>query len=279
MDASADYRQLFADMACRLDEDLDLALGALYIAGEDGSNVDVEGSVQALDHLAREASMNLDPAMDLPTKLERLSLYLGLKQGFGGDKADYYNPQNVYLNLVLERRKGIPISLSLVYMEVGSRLGIQFEAIGLPGHLVIRSGPSNAETYVDPFHRGRLLSKEDCVELIGRLYGGRVELRDEFFRPYRGKQFLVRLLANLKNIHIKRGDYPRAIAAADRTALIDPSMASNLNERAWMFQKTSQYSKAIEDLEAFLKLQPEAADTERVRKEIRALWKTIATLN
>ena len=279
MDAATDYRQLFANMVCRLDEDLDLARGALYIAGEDGSDVDVKGSIQALDHLAREASMNLDPTMDLPTKLERLSQYLGLKQGFSGDKADYYNPQNVYLNLVLERRKGIPISLSLVYMEVGSRLGIQFEAIGLPGHLVIRSGPPNTETYMDPFHRGRLLSKEDCVDLTGRLYGGRVELRDEFFRPYSRKQFLVRLLANLKNIYIRMGDYPRAIAAADRTALIDPSMGSNLNERAWLFQKTGQYSKAIKDLEAFLKLQPEAADNERVRKEIRALWKTIATLN
>ena len=279
MNTAITYRQLFADMVGRLGDDIDLARGALYIAGEDCQDVDVEGSIQTLDDLALRASEGLDPSMDLPTKLERLSLFLGPKEGFRGDKTDYYNPQNAYLNRVLERKKGIPITLSLIYMEVGLRLGIVCEAIGLPGHLVIRAGDPSMGLYMDPFHRGRLLSKDDCLELMGRIYGGRVELRDEFFRPYTKKQFLVRILANLKNMHVRLRDYTKALAAVDRMALIDPNMGSNLKERAWIFSQTGQYRKAIKDLEAFLKLQPRPDEAKRVKGQIQSLWKTIATLN
>ena len=279
MEPSTYYRQLFADMVGRLGEDMDLARAALCIAAEDCGDVDPEASIQALENLALEASESLDPSMDLASRIERLSLYLGLKQGFSGDKGDYYNPFNVYLNQVLERKRGIPITLSLIYMEVGARLGIEFDAIGLPGHLVIRSGPPHRELYVDPFHRGRLLSRSDCEEMIGKIHGGKVELRDEFFQPYTKKQFLVRLLANLKNMYARAGDYPKAIAAADRTSLIEPTMGSNLRDRAWMFHQTGQYRKAIGDLEAFLKLKPNAEEAKKAREQIRTLWKTIATLN
>ncbi len=279
MDTKTVYRQLFADMVGRLGEDLDLAQGALYIAAEDSPDVDIEGSNSILDQMAQEVSENLEPSMDLPAKLRRLSLYLGVTQGFCGDEEDYYNPRNVYLNQVLKRKRGIPITLSLVYMEVGSRLGIFFEPIGLPGHLVMRAGSPDTEIYVDPFHYGRLLSREDCAHLIRNMFGGKVELTDHHFRPYTKRQFLIRLLANLKNVYTKRGDYHRAIAAADRVALVDPHMSSNLKERAWMFSRTNQYGRAIEDLESYLKLQPEAEDAKRVRGQIRALWKTIATLN
>ena len=279
MDTNSDYRQLFVDTICRLYQDLDLARGALYIAGEDLAYVDVEASIHVLDRLAFELSKRLKPTMDFATKLACLSAYLGSEKGFSGDNADYYDPGNAYLNLVLKRKKGIPITLSLVYVEVGARLGIQFEAIGLPGHLVIRSGPPGFESYVDPFHQGKILSKHECIKLIDGLYGGRVELRDESFHPYRRKQLLVRLLANLKSMYVRKGDYLKAIAAADRIDLIEPGLRDNLKERAWMFHQVGQYRNAIKDLEALLKLCERYNETESVRKEIRALWKTIATLN
>ena len=256
MNTKAVYRQLFADMVGRLGEDLDLAQGALYIAAEDSPDVDIEGSNSILDQMAQEVSENLEPSMDLTAKL-----------------------RNVYLNQVLKRKRGIPITLSLVYMEVGSRLDIFFEPIGLPGHLVMRAGSPDTEIYVDPFHYGRLLSREDCVHLIRNMFGGKVELTDQDFMPYTKRQFLIRLLANLKNVYTKKGDYHMAIAAADRVALVDPHMSTNLKDRAWMFCRTNQYGRAIEDLESYLKLQPEAEDAKRVRGQIRALWKTIATLN
>ena len=273
------YRRLFADMVGRLGDDIDLARGALYIAGEDGQDTDVEASIRALDELAIGASEGLEPSMDMPTKLARLGMYLGLKEGYRGDTIDYYNPQNVYLDRVLERRKGIPITLSLIYMEVALRLGIVCEAIGLPGHLVIRAGDPEMGLFMDPFHRGRLLSKDDCLELISEMYGERVEIRNEFFQPYTKKQFLTRMLANLKNMHIRRKNYAEAIAAADRMALIDPNLGSNLKERAWMFRETGQHRKAVDDLQAYLKLQPDLEEAEMVKWEIQLLRRILASLN
>ena len=266
-------------MVGRLGDDIDLARGALYIAGEDGQDTDVEASIRALDELAIGASEGLEPSMDMPTKLARLGMYLGLKEGYRGDTIDYYNPQNVYLDRVLERRKGIPITLSLIYMEVALRLGIVCEAIGLPGHLVIRAGDPEMGLFMDPFHRGRLLSKDDCLELISEMYGERVEIRNEFFQPYTKKQFLTRMLANLKNMHIRRKNYAEAIAAADRMALIDPNLGSNLKERAWMFRETGQHRKAVDDLQAYLKLQPDLEEAEMVKWEIQLLRRILASLN
>ena len=256
-----------------------MARAALYIAGEDAAKVDVERSLEVLDKLAEDVGLAMESSIGPATAVEKLSLVLGVKKGFKGDSNDYYNPSNAFLDQALERKKGLPIILSLVYMEVGSRLGMEFEAVGLPGHLVIRLRDRGPEVYLDPFNRGRLMTRDDCMEQIGRMYGGRVELVDEHFEPYSKKQFLIRLLANLKNIYIRLKDYPKAIAAADRVALIDPHMGSNLKERAWMFNRVRQYRRAIEDLETYLRLEPDAKDARRVRGQVRTLWKTIATLN
>jgi regulator of sirC expression with transglutaminase-like and TPR domain len=241
--------------------------------------VDVNEGLGKLDRLAAKASDLLGSSMDTVSRLESLSLYLSVKEGFNGDAKDYYNPDNVYLNRVLDRRRGMPISLSLVYMEVGLRLGIQFDAIGLPGHLVIRAITPERDYYIDAFHRGRVMSRSDCVEMVGKMYGDRVELHDRFFEPYTKKQFLVRLLSNLKGIYSRSGEYSKALAAADRIALLDPSMGSNLKERSWIFQQMGQYKKAIEDLESYLKSWPQVEDAQQVKNQIQGLWKTIATLN
>ena len=279
MDTSTEFRRLFADMVHRHDENIDLALAALYIAGEDCPNVDVEGSINLLDSMAHEIGGALNPSMDLTTQLQYLSQYLGLKQGFCGDEMDYYNPQNVYLHRVLERKRGIPIALSLIYIEVGYRLGIVFETIGLPGHVVIRTGPPEMELYIDPFNRGGAFSKTGCRELVENMFGGGVEVRDDFLLPYNKKRFLIRLLDNLKNMYSKVGDYQKAVIAADRIDLIDPTLGRNLRERAWMYQRAGQHHKAIEDLESYLRLGFEPTDAHDAKRQIQALWKMIVTLN
>ncbi len=279
MNAKNLYREMFADLVGRRGEDIDLAMGALYVAAEDTPAVDIEGATRILDRLAEEAGEGLEPSMDLRAKLSALSYHLGVTQDYRGDRDDYYNPNNVYLDHVLATKRGIPVTLSLIYMEVGYRLGLSLEPIGLPGHLVIRAASQDADIYVDPFHYGRLLSKDECVDLIRDLFGERARPSDDDFQPYSKRQFLVRLLTNLKGMHVRRGDYGKAMAAADRIALIDPRMGSNLKERAWIFQRVGQRRRAIEDLESYLDLYPDAGDKERVRGQIQDLWKTIASLN
>ena len=287
----AEFRRLFSEMVGQPDEDIDLAKAALYISGEEYPDLDVAHYLDILDSLAEGASHDTrqehDPQglgnsqgrEDLRAKIQRLSEFLFVDQEFCGNDEGYYDPRNSYLNEVLDQKTGIPITISLVYMEVARRLGIVFEGIGLPGHFVIRTGPPEQELYVDPFNSGQIMSRSDCERTVHNLFQGRIEFREEFLLPYPKKAFLIRILTNLKQNYFRMEDYHRAISAADRVAIIDPSLGSNLKERAWSYYGLKQYRMAIRDLESYLKATPQAEDTEEVKRQIQAIWSTLAALN
>ncbi len=279
MDTKSVYRELFSTLVNTPQRDFDLARGALYIAAEDYPAVDVEESTSMLDNLAGEVRERLEPSMDLPAKLRALSSYLGDTQGYSSDDEDHFNPRNLYLDQVLARRKGMPIALSLVYSEVGARLGMLFEIIDLPNRLVMRTPSQDEDIYMDPHQPAELMTREECGKLTADVFGGMVHLSEEYFKPCTKKQLLVNLLSNLKMMHVRRRDYHHAIAAADRVALLDPYMGRNLKERAWMLYRTHRYTEAIEDLEAYLDLNPVADDADSVRAQINSLWDTLASLN
>ena len=279
MDTKKAYRELFATLVNSPQRDFDLAKGALYIAAEDYPAVDVEESTSMLDNLAGEIRERLEPSMDLPAKLRALSSYLRDTQGYSSDDEDHFNPRNLYLDQVLARRKGMPITLSLVYSEVGARLGMLFEIIDLPNRLVMRTPSQDEDIYLDPYQHGELMTREECGKLTANVFGGLVQLSEEYFKPCTKKQLLVNMLSNLKMTHVRRRDYQHAIAAADRVALLNPYMGSNLKERAWMLYRTHRYTEAIEDLETYLDLNPVADDADSVRAQINSLWDTLASLN
>ena len=279
MDTKQVYRELFANLVSPTQRDFDLAKGALYIAAEDSPTVNVEESTTKLDDLAEEVREHLKPSMDLNTKLKTLGSYLGETQGYSDDVEDQFNPDNLYLDQVLSRRKGMTIALSLVYMEVGARLGMLFEIINLPNRLVIRTPSQGEDIYLDPHRQGEIITREECGKLTEEASGQTVHLSEEFFKPCTKRQLLVNLLSNLKMMHVRRRDYSHAIAAADRVALLDPYMGSNLKERAWMFYRTHSYAKAIEDLETYLDLNPVADDADSVRAQIKNLWDNLASMN
>ena len=279
MDTKQVYRELFANLVNPTQRDFDLAKGALYIAAEDSPNVNVEESTTKLDDLAEEVREHLNPSMDLNAKLKTLGSYLGETQGYSDEVEDQFNPDNLYLDQVLSRRKGLPVALSLVYMEVGARLGMLFETINLPNRLVIRTPSQGEDIYLDPHRHGEIISREECGKLTEEASGHTVHLSEEFFKPCTKRQLLVNLLSNLKMMHVRRRDYNHAIAAADRVALLDPYMGSNLKERAWMFYRTHCYGRAIEDLETYLDLNPVADDADSVRAQIKNLWDNLASMN
>ena len=279
MDTKIVYRELFTNLVNSDTRDFDLAKGALYIAAEDSPSVDVEESTTKLDNLAEEARERLRPSMDLPTKVRALSSYLADIEGYSGDDDDHFDPRNLYLDQVLSRKKGLPISLSLIYMEVGARLGLLFEIIDLPNRLVMRTPTRNEDIYLDPNEHGDLLTRKECGKLVGDPAGRTVHLSEEYFKPCTKRQLLISLLSNLKMMHVRRRDYGHAIAAADRVALLDPYMGSNLKERAWMYYRIGCYARAIEDLEAYLDMDPVADDVESVRAKINSLWDNFASRN
>ena len=279
MDTKQVYRELFANLVKPSERDFDLAKGALYIAAEDSPEVDVEESTTMLDNLAEEARERLNPCMDMPAKLRALGSYLGETQGYSDDVEDSFNPRNLYLDQVLSTKRGMPIALSLVYMEVGARLGMFFEIIDLPNRLVMRTPNQGEDIYIDPHHHSEIMTREECGKLTADDFGHEIYLSEEFFKPCTKRQLLVNLLSNLKMMHVRRRDYNHAIAAADRVALLDPYMGSNLKERAWMFYRTHSYSKAIEDLETYLDMNPVADDADSVRAQIKNLWDSLASMN
>lgn len=269
------FRRLLSQSVSGADEDIDLPKAALYIAGTEYPDLDINHYVDILDSLAVGAASAIGASEAVRTSVESLSRYLFETTGFRGNEQDYYSPKNSYLNEVLDRKTGIPITLSVIYMGVANKLGIVLEGIGLPGHFVLRAGPVEDELYVDPYNGGRLLTMSDCEAIVGNMFGGRVKLQGEHLKPYTKKGVLIRILANLKQIYFSSQEYQKAIAAADLVQTVDPSLVGNLRERASMYYAAGEYEMAIGDLESYLTLAPEAQDADDAKRQIELIWSVL----
>jgi regulator of sirC expression with transglutaminase-like and TPR domain len=200
---SADDR--FLGFCLRHGEDFDLEQGAWLLAQTQYPDINVEAYQALLDSYAGDVSERLESCGDAKTTLTALNHYLFQELGFAGNEENYYDPQNSYLNCVLDRRIGNPINLCLVYLLVGRRLKLPLAGIGLPGHFICRFQSSSAELYVDPFNRGKLLSKADCVQY---LLQGNYTVRDDYLAPISPRRMLLRICGNLHQIyvHLSQGE-------------------------------------------------------------------------
>ena len=199
--------QQFADMASS--DELDLTQMALLIALTEYPNLDIKVERGYLDSLAEGVSRRVEEQGDLLGKANVLSEYLFDEVGFSGDQENYYDPRNSYLNDVLERRRGIPITLSLVYMEVGKRLGMDLEGVGMPGHFLVRVRSRQDEVLVDPFHRGILLSEQECATRLQEIIGDTVVWDRRYVSGVSDRELITRKLRNLLAIYSSRNDYRR----------------------------------------------------------------------
>jgi regulator of sirC expression with transglutaminase-like and TPR domain len=285
-------RKAFENLITGEDSAIDLARAALLIAAEEYPDLDIAHYIAQLDLLAERvfavtglletdfqvsglSPQNIDPFIIL----HAMNKVLFEQEGFHGNHADYYNPSNSFLNEVLERRKGIPITLSLIYMEVGRRAGLQIVGIGLPFHFVVRCNMPHGNIYIDPFEGGRLLGEQDCRERIHRSFRGKIPFNTLWLEPVSNRQFLTRMLANLKNIYIHKGDFLHALAACDRIVLLAPDAALERKDRGIVHLHLKRYSRAIRDFSTYLELAPEAEDAEALRRQIKTIRQTIAMLN
>ena len=273
------FSSRLSDLVRWPDEDISLAEAALCVSGLEYPDLDVAQYISALESLATSAESRMSDVDGPRETAKRLGQFLALGEGFQGNLEDYYDPQNSCLNRVLDRRMGIPITLSIVYMEVGRLLGLSLYGIGLPGHFVLRVGPPQWDLYLDPFNEGRVMDRTGCRRIVEELFQGRFPFRDEFLEPLSRRRILVRVLSNLKGIYQEKGDIPRAIAAADHVDMIEPGMPDNLKDRAWFHRRARHYRKAIEDLEAYVRSHPEADGREQVRGQIRSIWEELAAQN
>ncbi len=216
-----DVVDAFAQAVSVPDEEVNLARAALLIAQARFPDLDVELQLRLLDGLARGAQELLGEDRDSLRDCNILSQYLFDEVGLRGNADDYYDPQNSYLNQVLARRTGIPISLSLVYIEVGRRLDIPLVGVGMPGHFLVRHRDV-ADLYIDPFYAGIMLSAEECARRLQEVTGGRLHWRSDHLEPVGQRAFLGRMLRNLQVIYLQRREYRHALDVLDLLTVLLP---------------------------------------------------------
>lgn len=216
-----------------------------------------------LDEMARLLEARVATARDVATQASILGTYIYNELGFRGDEQTYYDPRNSYLNEVLERRLGIPISLAAVLIAVGTRAGLTIEGVGFPGHFLVRLGGQGG-IYLDPFSQARIVSKEMLETLCHRALGPSAVLTPEHLAPVGTRAMVVRTLSNLKAIYGSQRDYARALLVCDR--LVDlTSLPEQRRDRGLYAVALGAFAAAAADLNAYLTARPRAADAEQVR--------------
>ena len=274
---STDFRTLFSKEVKKPEADIRLDRAALYLAGEEYPEIDVHSYLAELDAFASQIALR-EIAETAPADLARaIAHYLFNQVGLHGNTGEYYSPENSYLNRVLETRTGIPITLSLIFLEVARRLGLRCSGVGLPGHFIV--GLDDTGEYLDPFNAGTMLSAEDCRNLVQNMSGGRLEWTDQVLAPYTKRDVLFRILNNLKSVYMQTKEYTKAVGVIQRMAIISPGMSSLYQEQAWCHAQQYEYRMAIGVLEAYLEEAGEPDDSKQVKDQITGLWASLSRLN
>jgi regulator of sirC expression with transglutaminase-like and TPR domain len=208
-----DARRRFTQLVLDQEEELDLAEAALLIAVEEYPGLDPESYLDRLRTMADEVGERLGIDRDPYHIIAAINEYLFTDLGFVGNEEDYYDPRNSYLNEVIERRTGLPVTISLVYMEIARHLGLPLVGVGFPAHFLIKYVGPETDVLLDPFHGGKFITEDDCVERLRQVYGNRMTFRREFLEPTSSRAILARLLKNLEGIYLRKRDYEHAYAA------------------------------------------------------------------
>lgn len=272
-------RLLFTGMVQKPDSAIDLAKTALYIAKEEYPELDIDRYLQILDSLAREVANETNNPSNPEQILLQINHILFEKYDFHGNTENYYDPNNSFLNEVLDRKTGIPITLSLIYLEIGKRLGLKLEGIGFPGHFLLKYKEGGSAVYIDAFNKGILLTEEDCIQKIADMYQGQLVFQKEFLEPVSNKQFLTRMLNNLKSIYMKENNNVKALEVIERLLLINPDLPQEIRDRGMLHLSSGNNSLALKDLRYYIKSLPFAPDKEEIQRYIQILMGRIAALN
>jgi regulator of sirC expression with transglutaminase-like and TPR domain len=253
-------RQQFYQEVRQPDEQISLEKAALYIAQEEYPDLDVDEYLNALDTMASEIQERL-PQDAYPLRILRtINQYLYEDLKFTGNIDDYYDPRNSFLNDVIDRRTGIPITLSLVYLSIAQRLDFPMVGIGMPAHFIIRPAVEDMEIFVDSFHNGEIMFAQDCEARLSQIYGQPVEMQPEFLEAVAPKHFLFRMLTNLKVIYLHRNEIENCLGVIERLLILFPEAPYELRDRGIIYFQANRWIEARQDLEAYLDLVPQARD-------------------
>lgn len=264
------------------EENLNLAEAALAIAQEEYGDLNIAAYLDRLDEMGATLRRRLWPDISTGDAIRSLNYYLFDELGFAGNAEDYYDPRNSFLNEVLERRRGIPITLSVVYIEVGRRIGLSLHGVSFPAHFLVKCIVRDGAIVLDPYSKGVSLSVDDLVQRLKSWHSGlepSAELIKNMLATAGSREILARMLRNLRGIYLDKRNLDKALQASDRIIALAPQAAAEYRDRGQIYLELECFRAALADFRQYLLLKPDAADAEEVQRKAMGLQQRAARLN
>ena len=277
----------FSELLSREDDRIDLARACLQIAEDAYQGLDVDGYVGEIERFGKRLRARIPLEAAPEERVVALNEFLYDDLGFSGNADNYYDPRNSYLNEVLDRRTGIPITLSVLYMEIGRRIGLEFQGVSFPGHFLVRLRVRGGTLVLDPFSGGAPQSEDELRERLKRVIPrgatGGIPVRDlpldQFLEPASNRQILARVLRNLKGVYREADKPERLLEVLNRMIIVAPESAGELRDRGMVYQRLECWRPALKDLADYLEREPDASDIDEVRAKMMDLSARCARLN
>ncbi len=273
---SVTARARFAEVVSRREPEINLALAALLIAQEEYPQLQPEPYLHRLDLFAERARDRMANETAPLILLQELSRVLYEEENFRGNANEYYDPRNSFLNDVLDRHLGIPLTLSIIYLEVGWRLGLPLTGVNFPGHFIVRYEGEAIRLLADPYQEGAIRFEDEAQSLLDQVSGGSLPLAPTHLRSADRRDILVRLLTNLKAVYLNQRDDAKALAAIERILIIKPDAAEEIRDHALALTRLGRDHEALPGLHEYLRLAPDADDRTRIElllEHIAREWK------
>ena len=264
------------------EEEIDLAEAALVLAAGEYRDLDIDAYLKRLDEMAATLKRRLRPDISTSEAIISLNHYLFEELGFAGNAEEYYDPRNSFLNEVLDRKLGIPITLSVLYIEVGRRIGLPLHGVSFPAHFLVKCALRDGAIVLDPYAKGASLGLDDLRQRLTALRNG-IELEPAVVKSMLAvagkREILVRMLRNLKGIHLHQNELDKALAAVDRIIALAPQAADEYRDRGRIYLDLECFRAALGDFRSYLLLRPEADDAGEVQRKAAELQQLAARLN
>jgi regulator of sirC expression with transglutaminase-like and TPR domain len=276
---AADPLALLARLVQGDEPTLDLGAAALAVAAAHYLQFDTASYLEQLDRLAGEARQRIGRARRAERIIAALNTFLFTEQGFCGNVESYYDPSNSFLNEVLDRRTGLPITLSILYLAITHRLGLPVFGVGMPLHFIVKYVEQGQEIYVDPFYGGEILTPEGCRERVERIVKQPVVFDPAYLNATPARLILYRLLNNLKQVYLRREEPGRAGRVVEQMLIVAPDSHGDVRDRGLLFLQENALSRGVAWLTRYLERVPDASDADRVQRAIERAYARRARLN
>jgi regulator of sirC expression with transglutaminase-like and TPR domain len=264
-------RQSFLELASFCEETFPLDRAALTLALDEYPELNIHSYLRKLDTMAARAEVLVGVDRTPINVIESINEVLFVQEGLRGNDEDFYDPRNSFVNEVLDRRLGIPISLSVIYIEVAKRISFPIEGVGFPGYFLVKHAAGDRETIIDPFNVGRILTLKECQELLDKTHDSGVEITPSLLAAMDKRSIVTRMLYNLKGIYTQKEQYQKAISVIDKILMLNPSTPSEIRDRGVLYMQTSLFARALADLESYLRNAVAPEDCTAIQSHIKML--------